>query len=860
MYTIKGNVLRISVRSLVEFIYRTGSIDNRQGGMSDVKLMQEGTRMHKKIQKSMGSSYHAEVPLKVDLPVEHAEHPDWSGEDYYIRLEGRADGIICDLDEQDDGEKVPLTEVTIDEIKTVQSDVKKMEQPVYVHIAQARCYAYIYASQNHLDEITVQLTYCNPETEEVRRFPEKMSYEELEKWFDHTLELFLRWSDFLFEERKKRTESIQGLDFPFEYREGQKNLVVNVYKAIAQEKNLYIQAPTGVGKTISTVFPAVQAMGQQTVDKIFYLTSKTITRTVAEDTFAILRDRGLSFRAVTLTAKDKICILKERDCNPAACEYADGHYDRVNDAVYDLVSHEYVINRDRIMEYAGKHKVCPFEMSLDVSYWCDGIICDYNYVFDPNVALKRYFGDGGKGDYVFLVDEAHNLVDRAREMYSATLKKEDFLKIKKSVKDNDKKLYHSLERCNKDLLEMKRLCDSYKVLESLGHFPMALERCFACMQTFLEKHKSHPQMDEIVDFFFAVRHWLNMYDNLDEKYVKYTEHDKDGDFLVHLYCVDPSGNISLRLTQGRSTVFFSATLLPIGYFKEMLSGDTDDYAVYAQSSFDTANRRVAIARDVSSRYTRRNTMEFRKICEYIKQTVETRHGNYMVFFPSYSFMRSVRDEFLKMYDCTELDITQLRIAAEADELPEFAGQLSLNEIVGEKEVTEQDTSKDSQSLVKLTGLNLVMQDTYMKEQDKEHFLELFAENKHEATLVGFCVTGGIFSEGIDLKEDSLIGAVIVGTGLPMICRERNILKEYFDEFGKDGYSYAYVFPGMNKVLQAAGRVIRTDKDRGVIVLLDDRFMTPEYEQLFPREWDMIYPVNKSLIGGVLDEFWKMEMQ
>lgn len=820
MYVISGSTLRISVRSLVEFVLREGNIDNRTGGSVDIKLMQEGVRMHKKIQRSMGSVYRAEVSLKLSMPMETK-----SGIAYEMKLEGRADGIIGDVEDCENGEKQPVSSVTIDEIKTIQQDVDKMDNVVYVHKAQAMVYGYIYSLQHELENITIQMTYCNPETEKIKRFSETFSFLQIKQWFLELLERFTRWSDFIFEEREKRQKSIQSLAFPFAYREGQKSLVVSVYKTIEESGNLYIQAPTGVGKTISTVFPAVQAMGQNYVDKIFYLTSKTITRTVAEETFDILRDNGLKLRTVTLTAKDKICHLKERDCNPLACQYAQGHFNRVNDAVYDLVTHESVINRDIIVEYSVKHNVCPFEMSLDVSYWCDGIICDYNYVFDPNASLKRYFGEGNKGDYVFLVDEAHNLVDRARTMYSAALKKEDFLKVKKEIKDKDVKLAKSLERCNKELLQYKRLCENCREVDSLGMFPMALERCMNLMSIYMEQNRKQRIEEDLVELFFQIRHFLNMYEVMDEKYVVYTEHDKNNDFLLHLFCVDPSGNISSRLAQGKSSVFFSATLLPVNYYKNMLSGNREDRAVYANSPFDTENRRIIIGRDVSSRYTRRNRDEYMKICRYIYETVQGHSGNYMVFFPSYKYMETVFELYMSEYPANEINLSDL----------------SKNAYEEEYLISD--------------GINVIMQKTAMKEQEKEFFLRIFGMRR-DASVVGFCVTGGIFSEGIDLKEDSLVGAIIVGTGLPMICRERNLLRDYFDRNQIDGYAYSYIYPGMNKVLQAAGRVIRTDCDKGVIVLLDDRFTNAEYEMLFPREWTELYPATKETIGKLVRAFWK----
>lgn len=821
MYVIKDNTFNISVRNLVEFMCLGGDIDNRDTGVADVKVMQEGARLHRKIQHSMGSNYRAEVLLrnKEELTSE-------GGIEYELRIEGRADGIIADIEEDEDGNKLPIGEVTIDEIKTMQADVTKLKEPVYVHKAQAMVYAYIYLTKYNLESIDVQLTYCNTETEKIVRFKEQYDSESIIKWYRELVAGFKKWMDYVFDERAERNASIQKLHFPFEYREGQKKLVASVYHTVKEQKVLYIQAPTGVGKTISTVYPAVQSCGNGLTDKIFYLTSKTITRTVAEETYAILRAAGLHFRTVTLTAKDKICHLDEHNCNPEVCEYARGHFDRVNEAVYDIITNEAVINRDTILQYSVKHKVCPYEMSLDVSYWCDGIICDYNYVFDPDASLKRYFGDGGKGNYVFLVDEAHNLVDRAREMYSATLVKEDFLACKRVVKDMDKRLASYLEKCNKYLLELKRACDKEYIIidDYCGTFLANLQSCYSYMQKFLDKNKGKPVCDEIIEFFFKIRHFINMYDCIDEKYVIYAEHTDDGDFALHLYCVDPSGQLSQRLSQGISTIMFSATLLPVNYFKEMLSGNADDYAVYAHSPFDTDNKRVLIGRDVTSRYTRRNYNEYTKIAGYIHTLTQSKQGKYMIFFPSYSYMREVYDIYIQKYACNVIDLHDVEDGSYIYHLSE--------------------------------GENVLIQDNNMTEADKENFLSVFMDNT-SGNVTGFCVLGGIFSEGIDLRDKSLIGACIVGTGIPMICRQRNILRNYFDSIGKNGYQYAYVFPGMNKVLQAAGRVIRTADDKGIILLLDDRFMTQEYQMQYPREWDKVYPVDINNTGKCIEDFWRL---
>lgn len=392
---MEEKVVRISVRNLVEFILREGDIDNRISGSMDSTLMQLGSKIHRKIQKRMGSAYRAEVPLKLQIPVEG----------FVLQIEGRADGI---LEEED--------HVMIDEIKGVMKELTSITEPIGVHLAQARCYAYIYALQNQWEEIGVQLTYCNMENEEIKRFQETLNFQELEHWFLDVVHQYEKWARFRIQWREKRNRSIKALEFPFPYREGQKDLAVSVYRTILRKKKLFVQAPTGVGKTMATIFPTVKAVGEGLGEKIFYLTAKTITRTVAEQAFQTLKEQELQMKVITLTAKEKICFCEETECNPDACPYAKGHFDRVNDAMYDLLTTADDMDRSTLEEQAKKHRVCPFELSLDLSEWADAVICDYNYVFDPNAHLKRFFGEGTKEEYLFLVDEAHNLVERGREM------------------------------------------------------------------------------------------------------------------------------------------------------------------------------------------------------------------------------------------------------------------------------------------------------------------------------------------------------------------------------------------------------------------------------------------------------------
>ncbi len=824
--------VRISVRSLVEFILRSGDIDNRKAASAG-DAMQEGGRIHRMIQRRMGPEYRAEVALRYVFDA---------GE-YEIIVEGRADGIITEtirealpqpaIGEKADGDEARLTvtpgqeqtiqkvTVTIDEIKGTYHDLKKMKGPVPVHLAQAKCYAYIYANQNGLSDIRVRMTYCHMETEEIRYFHEEYTYIELKNWFEDVMGQYRKWADYSFRWQQKRQASIKELEFPFAYREGQKELAADVYRTIYHKRKLFIEAPTGVGKTISTVFPAVKAMGEGLCEKIFYLTAKTITRTVADDTISLLRERGLQLKSVILTAKDKICFLEETACNPVSCPYAKGHYDRINEAMYDLLTHVDNYTREAIEAYAEKYQVCPFEFCLDMSLFADAVICDYNYLFDPHVYLRRFFTEGVRGEYVFLVDEAHNLVERGRDMYSAVLCKEDFLELKKTVKPYDERIAKNLDKCNKELLALKRECEGCRVEHSIEGLVRNLTRLSAAIEDHLEDREDSPVREEILTFYFEVSHFLEMYELMDDSYVTYSEMRDDGSFIVKLFCVNPAGNLKNCMMRGRSTILFSATLLPIQYYKTLLGTEEGDYEVYAKSVFRPDKLGLYIGSDVTSRYTRRSDAEYYRIASYLHQVIDKRQGNYMVFFPSHAFLQKVYDIYQAQFN----KAGEVECVLQQAHMNEEAREAFLNRFLGNEDC-------DLQSLI---GMEI--------------------EVEEERSLLGFCVMGGIFSEGIDLKNDSLIGAFIVGTGLPQVCNERELLRQYFDGWGENGFDYAYRYPGMNKVLQAAGRVIRTENDFGIAVLLDERFLSPAYGRLFPREWQEWQAVTVDQIGRKVERFW-----
>ena len=780
--------VRISVRNLVEFILRSGDLDNSHGSSGDKEAMLKGGRLHRKIQRGMSGDYRAEVSLKRESEYE----------DVIIQVEGRADGIFTEAGE-----------TFIDEIKGTYGKLQALEEPVPVHRAQAMCYGWIYGEMQGLSRIGIQMTYSHLDTEETKRFRESLSMEELETWYQELIDAYHKWISYSIRWKKERNSSMEDLQFPFVYREGQREIVSGVYHTVTNGKTLFVQAPTGVGKTMSAVFPAVRAIGEGKGETLFYLTAKTITGTVAQEAFHILREKGLKFKVTSITAKEKLCFLDTPECTPEKCPYAKGHFDRINAAVYELWTTEEVYSREIIRAHAEKWQVCPFEMCLDLSVWVDGVICDYNYVFDPNVHLKRFFGENVSGDYIFLIDEAHNLVERGREMYSADMSRQTLVTLRKRVRKSFAKLARGLDKANRQMMELeKNLLETgqtWQILDNPGVLPVTFLSIAGELEEILEERELEEELrKEILEFYFLVRDFLNVSELVDENYVVYTERYGEDDFRMRLFCVNPAVNLGEYLKKGKSAIFFSATLFPMLYYRELLTTQRDAYGIYVKSPFPVENRKILIGNDVSSRYTRRNYTQYRKIAEYIARTVWQHQGNYMVFFPSYRLMEDV----YQVYE------------------DEFSA----------------------------SWIRCIRQNPDMAEREREEFLEEF--KGRGGTLVGFCVLGGIFSEGVDLTGESLIGAVVVGTGLPQISNEREILKDYYDRKNHSGFDYAYRYPGMNKVLQAAGRVIRTKEDKGVILLLDDRFLGRDYAGIFPVEWQDRSSCRLDTVEHEVGEFWK----
>lgn len=756
-------IIKESVRGIIEYVLKTGSIDDRYMGSTRAL---EGTIAHQKLQSSnekVYSNYQKEVKLQEAFEIGNVT----------LIVDGRADGII-----------IEDNEVYIEEIKsTMKSLVLIDENYNELHWAQAKFYAYIYAIQNGIEIINIRLSYFNIETEEVKSFDKKFSREDLERFVLVIIDEYKKWVLLKSNLLTERNESIKELKFPFKtYRKGQKELAVACFNTIKEKAVLFAQAPTGIGKTISTIFPAVKSLGEDRGERIVYLTAKTITRTVAEEAVNRLKDNKLNCRNITLTAKEKICFKDKSNCNPEQCEYSLNYYDKVNEVIFKMLKEEDNFTREKIEEYAKKEKLCPFELSLDLSSWCDLIICDYNYAFDPRARLKRFF-DEDVNKNILLVDEGHNLVDRARNMFSAEIYKEKILKASKLVKGKAPNLYKALNAINKYLIEVRKEVqeseanslykqEEYKDLYKL--LRIFLNEC----DEYLIKAINTEGYDEIRDIYFEIRAFISISELYSKEYVTLVEVNKN-DVKIKLFCVNPSKNLSKIVQESYSTTIFSATLTPINYYIDLLGGNDKSYRMKLPSPFKKENLKI-YGHPLNMRFKQREN-NIDNVCNLIYKFKEEVVGNYMVFLPSYLYLNQIYSRYVELF--------------------------------GED--------------------NTICQGEVLTEEEREDFLNSF---KEDTNILAFCVIGGVFSEGIDLPGKRLIGSVIVGVGFPKISNEGDIIRDYYED---RGFDYAYIYPGINKVMQAAGRVIRTETDRGRILLIDDRYYTLKYRSLLPREWELI---------------------
>lgn len=751
-----------SVRGIVEYVLKSGSLDDRfvsRGRAVD------GTIAHGKLQKDNAlvyEDYEKEVKLQYEFKRENI----------ILLVEGRADGIIKEKDN-----------IIIEEIKSTYMDLSYLyEDYNLLHWAQGKFYGYIYCINNHIKNITIRLSYFNLNTDEVRSFDHVYTIEELEVFVYELVNKYLETLSLKEEFKDKRDKSIKELKFPFKtYRKGQRELAVSCYSNIRKKGILFAQAPTGIGKTISTIFPAIKGIGEGRGEKIIYLTAKTITRTVAEEAYIKLFKKDLKFRVVTITAKEKICLNDEVKCNPDDCIYAKDYFSKINDVINDLIKSNNKFFRNEIIKYAKEYKVCPFELSLDLSNWCDGVICDYNYAFDPRVRLKRIFEDRNE-DNILLIDEAHNLVNRAREMYSCTLEKSKVMVVNKVIKGKVPNLYKISNSINKEMIHIRRELEeinkSFKYHNEQYKDLIKLLRAFINeADSYLVKSKGTDGYEEVLDFYYEARNFIAASELYDKEYTTILKSNKN-EFTIKIFCINPAKNLRQVLKSAYSSIIFSATLSPVKYYVDLIGGDEESFKLRFDSPFNKENLSTYLY-PLDMRYVNREK-NTDILCNVINNFINEKKGNYMVFMPSFEYLNKVYARYIEMY--------------------------------GEE--------------------GTIVQEENLTEIKKEKFLDNFNEGNN---ITGFTVVGGMFSEGVDLPGDKLIGAIIVGVGFPMVSIENNIISEYFEA---NGFDYSYTYPGINKVLQSVGRVIRTEYDTGRILLIDRRYSSTKYKLILPKEWEI----------------------
>lgn len=800
-YNNETCVVEISVRELCAVAHRSGNLDAAYPRRR-MEALQRGSELHRKLQAGQ-KNYTAEVFLR-----NTATH---RGITYTV--EGRADGVI-----EENGT------VTVEEIKTVRPKgfAFGVRGDAY---SQLRCYAYFLAVDRHLRRVRLRMRLVNSESGEIRDVCSEVTADELYTFYVSLLERVELFARELVRRAEERMPSVAELRFPYPHpREGQVELAERCFRAIRRGRRLFAQAPTGIGKTMSTLYPAAKALGEGLCDRVFYLTAKASTRREAYAAAGKLFAAGAALRVITLYAKEQMCLREGgcrksggSCCNPVDCPYAGGYYDRINTAIFDLLGKQNGFPRSSLMDAAKAHRICPYELSLDLSEFCDIIICDYNYVFDPAVYLRRYFdADGERGEYVFLIDEAHNLADRMRDTYSMRLSAEPAEALYARVDPMaDPLLEEALGGLVIALRRLGRLCTENRQkhedgtesgyylnrapLESLN---LSLRTVLSKIEAFLKSFSEHALAEPLTELCGELKQFLYLTECYDSRFLTYVELVR-GKVAVEIVCLDPSGVTDIAMSRARSVILFSATFAPLDYFVDLLGGGKQAEQLELPSPYDPDRLCVTVASGVSTRMEDR-AASYRKVANLIAATVSAKAGNYMVYFPSYDYMEHVVEIFLARY-------------------PKVAH---------------------------------VVQRRSMSHREREEFLDFFKEDSGKLR-VGFCVLGGSFSEGVDLPGSRLIGVVVVGVGIPGLSNERNILRDYYENKCERGYDYAYTFPGMNRVLQAAGRVIRREEDKGVVVLIDDRYAEEPYLHLYPSHWKGLTAASKpAALAGHLQAFWQ----
>jgi len=758
----------VSVRTLAEFAFEKGDLIPARRAAA---RMREGVRGHQALQQLLPPSWESEVDVSRDIPIDG----------HILRVHGRADGVFIDRDL-----------VRVLEIKTTAknpSGILKYDYPA--HWAQGEIYAALFCLNRGIEQAEVHLTYARLDGRK-REFSEDYNAWELEERLMAYAVPYLRWIMAVDDWKDRSRPTLDTLAFPFEnYREGQRDMAAAVYTAMRRHANALIEAPTGIGKTAAALFGALKALGKGYVTAIFYLTARTTGRRAAEDALQLMRAGGLALRSVTITAKEKICPMDRADC--MGCQLAAGYYDRRREALKEALSLQR-LDAGAIADLAREHGLCPFELSLDISENADVVICDYNYVFDPKVRLKRYFD--GKSRAGLLVDEAHNLADRARDMLTAELSGEKGASVRDLVvrfEGPDSPMAALLEEL------LTTLADPDAEQEYSSDLPEAVvEAAKRFAEIALELEPVEP---ELVDFIYEVQWFVRVSKLFDEAAYRTLVLPGEKYLTVRLWCFDPSNHLRGTLGRVGGSALFSATLAPMEYYASTLGADGEaDTSLRLESPFPPENLYVARMPVAVGMKDRERTLN--AVCQVIHAMVGAKPGNYLACFPSYAYMTQAFRRYRMLWPYDEV----------------------------------------------------ICQQSKMGERARLEFIERFQPTPAKS-LLGFVVLGGVFAEGVDLPQDRLSGAAIVSTGIPQISFERELLQEQLDDGDGGGHDAAYVYPGLRRVLQAAGRVIRTENDRGVVLLMDMRYRQEKYRLLMPPHWDVRDVKKLSELKKDLEAFW-----
>jgi len=778
--------IRLPVRALVEAFFRSGDLVLTAAG-SPARAI----RAHRLYQAGRPEGYRAEVPVGSTVTVKG----------FCLEVSGRIDGVT----ETPEG---PVVE----EIKTwVRPPAAGEAERRPAHWAQAKVYAHLLLSQGDQDRALLRLVYLSLSGGQPLVLEQSCSKAELDGFFDLLTAGFVDRLLLKKARLEARDRSIAELKFPFpSFRAGQRAMAVAVYRAVQDGRRLLIQAPTGVGKTAAVLFPAVKALAQGEATRLFYLTARTTGRLAAEQALDRMRAAGLTLTSVTLTAREKICPQDRPACDPELCPRARGHFDRLGAALEEAASRT-AWTRERIEALALDHRVCPFELSLDLACEADCVIGDYNYAFDPRAFLRRFFDPDlfrpGEERYVFLVDEAHQLIDRAREMFSAGLSKQSFLDLRRAVKTDLPRLFKAAGRINSFFLDLRRRCQERDgaIQEKEDPKPLypLLEEFCRLAEEWLAGGEPAPFREELQELFFSVSGFLKVAEEYGPGYATLME-AKGREVDLRLFCLDPSARLGKALDRAAAAVFFSATLAPLDYHARLLGCPEGAPSLTLGSPFPRRNLKLLLAENVSTLFGQRERTKT-SLARTLAGLVRARPGNYLLYFPSYQYLELIR--------------------------PELAQDLE--------------------------GAEIISQSPGMGEPEREDFLARFGTG-NQGTLVGLAVMGGIFGEGIDLRGDRLTGVAVVGVGLPPPSPERELIRSHFDGLVGAGFEYAYLFPGFNRVLQAAGRVIRSETDRGVVLLVDQRLGRPAYRRLFPGHWRPVRVPGPAGLEAALARFWGEE--